>query len=362
MNFLMQPWHLLILALANWLNREQQLVIEYLQAENCVLREKLCKKRILLTDDQRRRLAVKGKVLGLKLLSEIGTIFTPDTILRWHRELIPRKWDYSKEKPRVGRPRIRIEIGEHILRFSKENPTWGADRIQGALSNFGYRIYRITDTTVRNVLKANGLEPSPDRPASMSWQTFLRAHWETIFAVDFTTVEVWTKTGLTTFYILVMMELKSRQVEIAGITTNPNKQWVTQVARNLTGSDEFLEDASQVIMDRDGSFQPFRTYLKKTTDIEPVLLPPKSPNMNAYLERFMRSLKSECLVKMIFFGQHSLERALKDYIAHYHAERNHQGLDNQLIEPGDEVGSIAGKIECHERLGGLLKYYYRNAA
>ncbi|MAT14783.1 MAG: hypothetical protein CMJ46_05870 [Planctomyces sp.] len=206
MNFMMQPWHLLVLSLASWLNREQQQVIEYLQAENRVLREKLGKKRILLSDDQRRRLAVKGKVLGRKLLSDIGTVFSPDTILRWHRELIAWKWDYSKDKPRVRRPRIRAEIVELILWIAKENPTWGADRIQCALSNVGYHI---ADTTIRSVLKANGIEPVPDRPASMSWQTFLRAHWETIFAVDFTTVEVWMKTGLTTFYVMVVMELKS---------------------------------------------------------------------------------------------------------------------------------------------------------
>ncbi|MEZ6049655.1 MAG: helix-turn-helix domain-containing protein [Planctomycetaceae bacterium] len=130
-----------------------------------MLREKLGKKRILLTDDQRRRLTLKGKVLGRKLLSEFGTTFTPDTILRWHRELIARKWDYSSEKKRVNRPRIRQEIVEHILRIAKELPTWGADRIQGALVNVGYHI---TDTTVRNVLKANGIEPAPDRPAAMS--------------------------------------------------------------------------------------------------------------------------------------------------------------------------------------------------
>ena len=176
----MQPWHLFVVYFASWLNREQQQVIEYLQAEKCVLREKLGKKRILLDDDQRRRLAVKGKVLGRKLLSEIGTIFTPDTILRWHRELIARKWDYSSHKLRVGRPRIRTKIVEQILRFAKENPTWGADRIQGALANIGFHI---TDTTVRNVLKANGIEPAPDRPASMSCQTFLKAHWEAISAL-----------------------------------------------------------------------------------------------------------------------------------------------------------------------------------
>ncbi|WP_231742724.1 integrase core domain-containing protein [Polystyrenella longa] len=158
------------------------------------------------------------------------------------------------------------------------------------------------------------------------------------------------------------MELKSRRVEIAGITTNPNRQWITQVARNLTGDDGFLECASHLILDRDTCFQPLRSFLKNQTEIEPVLLPPKSPNMNAYLERFMRSLKTECLNKMIFFGHPSLERSLKDYVVHYHSERNHQGLDNQLIEPDEEVGCVAGKVECRERLGGLLKYYYRDAA
>ena len=112
------------------------------------------------------------------------------------------------------------------------------------------------------------------------------------------------------------MELKSRRVETAGITTNPNKQWVTQVGRNLTGDSGFLENASHLILDRDTCFQPLRSFLEEQTDIEPVLLPPKSPNMNAYLERFMRSLKSECLKKMIFFGQHSLERALREYVSH----------------------------------------------
>ena len=355
----MQPWHLLVYALTSWVNREQQLAIEYLKTENSILRDKVGKKRILLNDNERRRLAVKGKQLGRKLLSELGAIFTPDTILRWHRELIAGKWDYTSNKPRVGRPRIRQEIVELILRFAKENPTWGGDRIQGALANVGYHV---TDTTVRNVLKANGIEPAPDRPASMSWQTFLRAHWDAIFAVDFTTVEVWMKSGLTTFYVMVVMELNSRKVEIAGITTNPNKQWVTQVTRNLTVSGGFLESASHLILDRDTCFQPLRSFLKDQSDVEPVLLPPKSPNMNAYLERFMRSLKSECLNKMIFFGQQSLERALKEYIAHYHSERNHQGIDNQLIDPGEEIGSVAGKIECRERLGGLLKYYYRDAA
>ena len=133
MSFILQPWQLLFVILAGWVNEQQQQVIEYLRTENQVLKEKLGKKRILLSDDQRRRLAVKGKILGRKRLEQIGTLFTPDTILRWHRMLVARKWDYSSQRTKVGRPRVRQEIVELVVRFAKENPTWGYDRIQGAL-------------------------------------------------------------------------------------------------------------------------------------------------------------------------------------------------------------------------------------
>ena len=162
---------------------------------------------------------------------------------------------------------------------------------------------------------------------------------------------------------MVVMQLKTRRVEIAGITTNPTTNWITQVCRNLTDDDDgFLKDATHLILDRDTSFSPLRKFLRDQTDTEVVLLPPKSPNLNAYLERWMRSLKSECLNRMIFFGRKSLGRALKEYVEHYHHERNHQGLDNELITPDEDVGTVAGEIHCRERLGGLLKYYHRNAA
>jgi hypothetical protein len=140
MNFIFQPWQLVLVILAGWVNRQQQEVIEYLRTENQVLKEKLGKKRILLNDDQRRRLAVKGKVLGRKLLEEVGTLFTPDTILRWHRMLVAAKWDYSKRRKSVGRPRVGQEIVDLVLRFARENPSWGYDRIQGALANLGHSI------------------------------------------------------------------------------------------------------------------------------------------------------------------------------------------------------------------------------
>jgi transposase InsO family protein len=351
---------MVLAALVGWANERQQQIIEFQNDQIQALLKLLGKKRVLLTDDQRRVLAVKGHALGRKALLELSTIVTPDTILRWHRELVAKKWDHSDKRKAVGRPRIRQVIVDSILRFARENPTWGYDRIQGALANVGYHI---ANSTVANVLKAHGIEPAPDRQRTQSWATFLKAHWDSIFATDFTTVEVWTKSGLVTFYVLAVMHLKTRRVHIAGITPSPNAVWLRQVCRSLTDcEDGFLKDASHLIVDRDSSFIAMREYISQNTDTEVVLLPPKSPNLNAYMERWFRSLKSESLNRIIFFGKRSLERAVAEYVAHYHAERNHQGLGNELIEPDEEVGSVAGKIECRERLGGLLKFYHRRAA
>ena len=183
----LKPWQLYLVIIAGWVHRQQQFVIEYLITENRILRETHGKKRILLTDDQRCRLAVKGKILGRKLLAEVGTVFTPDTILRWHRQLVAQKWDYTRRKQQPGRPRVRQEIVDLVVRMAKENPSWGYDRIQGALANVGYHI---SDTTVGNILKAHGIEPAPDRQRTGSWSTFLKAHWDVLAAVDFTTIEV----------------------------------------------------------------------------------------------------------------------------------------------------------------------------
>ena len=400
MNFVLKPWQLLLLILAGWINRHQQDAIEYLLTENQVLREKLGKRRILLNDDQRRRLAVKGKVLGRKGLDKLARIVRPDTLLRWHRKLIARKWDHSDQRQSVGRPRIRQQIVDLALRLARENPTWGYDRIQGTLANVGFRI---SDTTVGNILRAHGIEPAPDRqrrtawraflkahwdsisaadfttvevwtrsglviePAPdrqrrTAWRAFLKAHWDSISAADFTTVEVWTRSGLVTFYILVVMHLKTRRIEIVGATPHPNSEWMQQVGRNLTDCVAgFLRLSTHVILDRDTKHLPLRQILK-SSDIEAVVLPPKSPNLNAHLERFMRSLKSECLDRVIFFGEPSLRRALREFGQHFHHERNHQGLGNRIIDPGEEVGRTDGEVRCRNRLGGLLRYYYRNAA
>ncbi len=360
MNFILQPWQLLLLILAGWINRQQQQVIDYLRTENQILKEKLGKRRILLTDDQRRRLAVKAKVLGRKLLTEVGTLVTPETLLRWHRLLVAKKWDSSQRRQhKLGRPQLAKEIQELVVRVAQENPTWGYDRIQGTLANLGHDL---SDTSVGNILKGHGIEPAPARKRTTTWKTFLKAHWDVLAAVDFTTIEVWGMKGLVTVYVLFVMEVASRRVHFAGCTTSPAEAWMKQVARNLTAADDgFLQGKQYILMDRDSKFSlAFRTLLQEA-GVESVLLPARSPNLNAHLERFHRSLKAECLECLIFFGEQSLRQAIFAFGEHYHRERNHQGLDNKLIDADEMVGHISGEVECRQRLGGLLKYYYRSA-
>ena len=354
------PWQFLLLILAGWINGRQQEAIEYLLAENRVLREKLGKKRILFSDAQRKRLAVKGKILGRRMLEQLASIVTPETILRWHRELVARHWDYSGRRKYIGRPPLSKEIVELVLRIARESPTWGYDRIQGALRNLGHRV---SDTTVANILKAHGIEPAPDRKRQSTWKSFLETHWDVLASVDFTTLEVWTKSGLVTCYLLFVMELATGRVHFAGLTANPDEAWMLQVARNLTDAEEgFLHGKKYLLMDRDTKFsEAFRVTLQQG-GIEAVRLPPRSPNLSLHIERFMRSVKEECLGRMIFFGERALQAAAVTFLQHYHAERNHQGLGHRLIKPGAEVGRTTGKIVCRERLGGLLRYYYREAA
>ena len=354
-----QPFHLLVITLAGWLNRHQQAVIDYLIEENRVLKEQLEGQRLRFTDEQRMRLAVKAKILGRRLLDEIETLVTPDTLLAWHRKLIAQKWTYARKGP--GRPRVMQEITDMVLRMARENVSWGYDRIQGALANLGHII---APNTVRNILKRHGIEPAPEREKHTSWTTFLKAHWDVMASTDFFTVEVWTLRGLVTYYVLFVMRLKTRSVHIAGVTTAPKGTYMKQVARNLTDvSDGFLFLYSRyLIMDRDTKYMnDFRGHLDRE-GVKPVRCPARAPNCNAFAERFVRSIKDECLGRMILFGEASLRRVLREYVIHYHAERNHQGVGNRLLKSPDRLGSSNDPIQCRERLGGLLNFYYREAA
>jgi putative transposase len=184
---------IVLAVLAGWLNDKQQDVIAYLIEENRTLRSQLGGRRLRLTDAQRRRLAQCGKRLGRRMLGQVATIVTPDTILRWHRQLIARKWTYPRR--RSSRQGVLQEIRRLIVRMAQENPTWGYTRIRGALKNLGHRVGR---STIARTLKAHGIPPVPERPTS--WRSFVRAHWGAIAGADFFTTEVWTWRGLVTYY------------------------------------------------------------------------------------------------------------------------------------------------------------------
>ena len=197
----------------------------------------------------------------------------------------------------------------------------------------------------------------------MTWSQFLKTHWDVLAAADFFTVEVWGIRGLVTFYVFFVIELATRRIEIAGITPDPHEAWMIQVGRNLTDPfDGFLAEKKLLILDRDSKYSSAFRDLLKDAGIDVVRLPHRSPNLNAYAERFVRSVKDECLSRMVFFGERSLRKATREFAAHYHTERNHQELDNNLIEPDGRAGSTFGAIECVQRLGGLLRFYRRAAA
>ncbi|MDA0824863.1 MAG: integrase core domain-containing protein [Proteobacteria bacterium] len=349
----------LILVLAGWINRSQQNVIDYLQEENRILREKLGEKRPSFTDSQRRRLAAKAKLIGRQGLFEIDTVVTPDTLLRWYRKLIANKYDGSAVR-RPGRPKTADEIEQLILQMARSNPSWGYTRIRGALYNLGHELGR---NTIKQILLDNGFDPAPFRNKGMSWATFLKAHWGAIAATDFFSVEVLTRKGLVRYFVLFVIDLQTRRVKIAGIVQQPDGQWMRQIARNLSDVDDgSLNRCRYLIHDRDPLFtEAFRKILK-STDVETIKLPARSPNLNAYAERFVRSIKSECLEQLIPLGEHHLRKAVIEYTKHYHFERNHQGLDNRLITKPRDVPDLTRAVECRERLGGILNYYYREAA
>jgi putative transposase len=337
------------------MNRNQQDVIEYLQEEIRVLKELLGKKP-RFNDDQRRRLASQGKRLGRKTLDSFASLVTPGTLLAWHRRLVAQKYDSSKIR-RPGRPRTKAEIQELILKLARENRTWGYTRIQGALANLQHEISR---GTIANVLKAAGVEPAPGRRQGMTWKEFLRTHWEVLAATDFFTVEVWTGRGLVRYHVLFVIQLATRAVAIAGVVAEPTESWILQLARNLvdpwTG---FLTSSRLLIHDRATVFSERFRQLLRSGQVEPLRLPARSPNLNAYAERFVRTIRQECLDRMVFFGESSLRRAVAEFVIHYNQERNHQGLANQLIRPELAEFPSEGNICCRKRLGGLLRYYYR---
>ena len=292
--------------------------------------------RLRLSDDQRRRLAAKGKALGRKLLEEVATLVTPDTILRWHRQLIARKWTYPRDK--AGCSPVSAEIENLVVRMAESNSRWGYKRLQGALANLGHKI---APNTVKRIVKENGIDPAPERRRKTTWSQFLRSHWDTLAGADFFTTEIWTYVNTHT-----QPEPRLHETNCARPCRVRRQLSPRLLAPHHRPRFEIHEGVS-----RDS----------EENDVDVVPIPPKSPNCNPHAERFVRSVKEECLDRMNLFGRSALLRALHEYRLHYLRERNQQGLGNQLLDPSP-TNTHGPNVQCRERLGGLLRYYYRTAA
>jgi len=339
---------LLLLTVTGWLDRREREALAYLIEENRLLRRQVGGRRLRFTDDERRRLAIRAHAVGRKALRELATIITPDTLLRWHRQLVAHKWTHTRTP--AGRRGVLAEIRQLVVRMAEENPTWGYTRMQGALKNLGHQVGR---STIARILKAHGLPPAPNRPTS--WQTFLRAHWGAIAGADFFTTEVWTWRGLVTLYTVFVIDLATRRVQMLGTTPYPAEAFMRQVVRTLTMAD--AEPCRVLICDRDAKWSAAVRERLEEAGIRIVQTPYEAPNANAYAERFVRSIKEECLDRMIPLGERHFRRAVTELVEHYHRERNHQGLENALIDGA--VRGADGRVHRQSRLGGLLNFYTR---
>ncbi len=291
-------WARMLAYVTGTVDQERLARNEYLAAENWSMKGQL-KARLKLADAERSVLGEIGHRLGGKALADVATVARPETILGWYRKLVARKFDGSKARRGPGGPRISREVEQLIVRLASENRSWGYDRIAGALSNLGYEV---CDQTVGNVLPRHGLPPAPERKRTTPWADFIRTRLDLLAGTDFFTAEVLTLRGLVTYYVLFFIHLESRRVAIAGMTVHPNEVWMKQMARNATMDEHgALLGCRYLLHDRDTKFaQSFRA-IRASGQVEPLALPAQSPNLNAYAERWVRSVKEECLSKVILF-------------------------------------------------------------
>jgi putative transposase len=353
-------WKTLLAYITGSVDQELRRRNEYLVMENRILCHQVTG-RVRLSDGERKALAEIGKKLGKKALEEVASLVKPDTILAWYRQLIAQKFDGSPQRKALGRPKIDQELEALVVRMAQENRRWGYDRIAGALAHLGYMI---SDQTVGNILKRHGIPPAAERNRTTTWHEFIHAHMDVLVATDFFTTKVWTWCGLVTYYILFFIRLGTREVRVAGVTAHPDERWMMQIARNATMADwGILSPGHYLIHDRDRKFCPAFQRLIDNAGVMRVMLPPQSPNLNAYAERWIRSVKEEALSRLILLGERALWHTLNEYVTHYHQERPHQSKGNVILMPHMPPPQRRNRsIRCRERLGGLLKYYYGEVA
>jgi transposase InsO family protein len=289
-------------------------------------------------------------------LSQSLLLFTPETVLRWHRELVRRKWTF-RPRPAVGRPRIAAELEALIVRLAQENPRWGYGKIEGELLKLGYRVGR---STIRDVLKRLNIPASPMRTRkSSTWRAFLRLHQHQLLACDFFTVET---LRLQTLYVLFFIELGTRRVYLAGCTAHPTGAWVTQQARQLLWK---LQEAGKtmrfLLHDRDTKFPASFDTVFASERIEVIVTPYHAPNANAYAERWVRTVREECLDHLLILNERHLDHVLRKYDQYYNQARPHQGIDQQIPESAPHQPG-KGPVQRRDLLGGLIHDYYHEAA
>ncbi|MFL5329372.1 MAG: integrase core domain-containing protein [Gemmataceae bacterium] len=347
MNRLFQSFFLLLSTASD---RKLVRIIEYLRAENRILRDRL-PKRIILKAPERNTLLRYGKPLG-PAIQHLITIVSPRTFQRW----VQRRAG-AQTKPTVGRPKTAEEIRAIVIRIAGETG-FGLSRSAGELQKLGIQLSRIT---VRNILNDAGLEPSPKRGMG-NWMEFVERHAQTLWACDFFVKKVWTLKGLKDYFVLVFLHVGSRRIHIAGFTTHPNPAWTELQARYMLRSWPSKAHApTHLVRDCDSNYGPAFDAVFNKAGVKVMRVGPKKPVLNAHCERVVRTLKEEVLNHFIVFGEAHLQHLLNEAIEYYHTERPHQGLGNRLVSGRDPPAinhDVANdQVVCHTRLGGLLKSY-----
>jgi putative transposase len=345
---------LALLALAT--DRELARQVQYLKVENGILRGKL-PGRAHVTAQEKERLLKFGAPLG-GAIRQLISIVSPRTFLRWlHGECRPAR------RAATGRPRTPNDLRALVLRLAREN-AWGATRILGELKKLG--LARLSRSTIANLLREAGLDPAPLRGAA-TWGEFLRRQAATVWACDIFTAKVRTLGGVVEYAVLFFLHIGSRRVHLAGLTARPDAAWVAEQARQTAAFFGGLpERPTHLIRDLDGRFTREFDEALAGAGVEVVRVGPRAPNLNAFAERWVLSVKSECLDHFLVLGESHLRYLLAEYLAHYHQHRPHQGLGNELLtgEPGPPPQPLAAArdVQVSERLGGLLKHYHVRAA
>ena len=343
---LSHPLHPLLAALTRWVSQQQREVIEYLQAENRVLREQLGPRRLRFTDDQRVRLAAKAKPLERQALEQVSSLVTPDTLRAWHRRLIVRK-DDGHQRHSPGRPRVRVEIRQLIVRMAQENRPWGYTRIQSALANLGDEVGR---GTIANILRHHGIEPAPERQQRTTWQEFLKIHWDVLTAMDFFRVDVWTATSLTRSAVLFVIDLATCRLEIAGLECKPDNAAIMQGGRQLTvGVDGFLRGKRLLLHDRVPRLPHAPCVTLAAAGVRTVRAPPLADTLHAARSvGTNQEIVSESADRIQRTSRTSSDSRVHrtDLYNHEHQQTAHQPPHASTVRHGDANGQSCAQSRC----------------